>query len=162
MKTLIIFILLLIAETASYSQGIVFKDEFIDSTIISFKQKWNIPGISVAIAKDGKLIYAKGFGYADTSKKELVTINSLFRIASCSKTITAMGIMKLVENNKLHLDDAVFGEKGILNDNLYRNIIDKRIYNITVRNLLNQTIGWPQLDIVGQNDASYALHTPLP
>lgn len=162
MKTIIIFILLLIANATNYSQGYAFNEKYIDSTITSFKQKWDIPGISVAIAKDGRLIYAKGFGYADTSKKEPVTTNSLFRIASCSKTITALGIMKLVENNKLHLDDTVFGEKGILNDTLYRNIFDKRVYDITVRSLLNQTIGWPQIDIVGENYASYALHTSIP
>jgi CubicO group peptidase (beta-lactamase class C family) len=162
MKTFIIFILLLIANTINYSQESAFNEKYIDSTINSFKQKWNIPGISIAIAKDGRLIYAKGFGYADTSKKEPVTTNSLFRIASCSKTITALGIMKLVEDNKLHLDDTVFGEKGILNDTLYRNIRDKRVYDITVRNLLNQTIGWQQIDIIGDNDASYALNTPIP
>jgi CubicO group peptidase (beta-lactamase class C family) len=162
MKALIIFILLLLIKTDSYSQGFAFKYEFIDSTINHFKQKWNIPGISVAIAKDGRLIYAKGFGYADTIKKEPVTTNSLFRIASCSKTITALGIMKLVEDNKLHLDDTVFGKNGILNDFIYRDISDTCVYGITVKNLLQQTIGWPDIDIIGENDASYALKTPIP
>jgi len=162
MKALIIFILLFIAESTSYSQGFPFNDEFIDSTINNFKQKWKIPGISVAIAKDGRLIYAKGFGYADTINKKPVTTNSLFRTASCAKTITAIGIMKLIENNKLRLDDKVFGKDGILNGSNYMNIADSNVYRITVKNLLQQTIGWPAIDILGENDASYALKTPIP
>ena len=61
MKAFIIFILLLTAESICYPQDFAFNDKFIDSTINTFRQKWNIPGISVAIAKDGRLIYAKGF-----------------------------------------------------------------------------------------------------
>jgi len=145
-----------------FSQVVTFSDKYIDSVIINFKQKWKIPGISVAIAKDGRLIYAKGFGYADTINKEPVTTNSLFRTASCSKTITAIGIMKLVENNKLSLEDKVFGKNGILNDSNYMNIVDSNVYKITVKNLLQQTIGWTDIDIIGQNDASYALKAPIP
>lgn len=150
------------ANLLSYSQRMNFSDELIDSTVTNFQNKWKIPGLSVAIAKDGKLIYAKGFGYADTLKKEPVTTNSLFRIASCSKTITALGIMKLVEDKKVGLDDMVFGGTGILNDSIYKNITDSSIYKITVKNLLQQTIGWPDVDIIGGNEASYALHLPLP
>ena len=145
-----------------FSQVDTFSDKYIDSAIINFKQKWKIPGISVAIAKDGRLIYAKGFGFADTIKKEPVTSNSLFRTASCAKTITAIGVMKLVENNKLSLEDIVFGKNGILNDSNYLNIVDSNVYRITVRNLLQQTIGWPDMDIIGGNEASYALKAPIP
>ena len=56
MKILKIFIILFFINTTSYSHDIVFDDEHIDSTKINFKQKWKIPGISVAIAKDGRLI----------------------------------------------------------------------------------------------------------
>jgi len=145
-----------------FSQVNTFSDKYVDSVIVNFKKKWKIPGISVAIAKDGRLIYAKGFGYADTTNKEPVTTNSLFRIASCSKTITAIGVMKLVESNKLKIDDKVFGKDGILNGSFYENIVDNNVYNITVKNLLQQTIGWPDIDIIGENDASYALKTPIP
>jgi len=162
MKTQILFFFLILNSIIAFSQQKPFKDELIDSTINAFKTKWSIPGISVAIAKDGKLIYAKGFGYADTLTKELVTVYSLFRIASCSKTITAIGIMKLIQDKKLHIDDTVFGNKGILNDTAYLHFSDKRIKNITIKNLLQQTIGWHNEDVVGANDASYALKTACP
>ena len=161
-KKIIFSILFTIIGLNIYPQELDFNDKLIDSTIISFQNKWKIPGISVAIAKDGRLIYAKGFGYADTLKKEPVTPNSLFRIASCSKTITALGIVKLVDENKLYLNDKVFGNDGILNDSLYRNIADDRVYAITVRNLLQHTSGLTDLDIIGENDASYALNLPIP
>lgn len=162
MRNLIICSFIILIGYNSYSQKFDFCDKLIDSTIISFQNKWEIPGISVAIAKDGRLIYAKGFGYADTIKKESVTPNSLFRIASCSKTLTALGIMKLVEEKKINLNDKVFGNDGILNDSLYRNIVDDSVYSITVINLLQHTAGWADLDIIGGNDASYALNLPIP
>lgn len=145
-----------------YSQVDTFSDKYVDSVVVNFKQKWKIPGISVAIAKDGRLIYANGFGYADTINKEPVTTNSLFRTASCAKTITAIGVMKLIEDNKLRLDDKVFGKDGILNGSNYQNIADSNVYKITVRNLLQQTVGWLYIDIIGENDASYALKAPIP
>jgi D-alanyl-D-alanine carboxypeptidase len=159
--TLTVFLILILTLNC-YSQADTFSDKYVDSVVINFKLKWKIPGISVAIAKDGRLIYAKGFGYADTINKEPVTTNSLFRIASCSKTITAIGIMKLIEQNRLSLDDKVFGKHGILNGSYYQNIADSNIYKITVKNLLQQTIGWPDIDIIGGNDASYSLNAPTP
>jgi CubicO group peptidase (beta-lactamase class C family) len=162
MRILLIVFSLFLSTLNCYSQVDTFSDKYVDSVMINFKQKWKIPGISVAIAKEGRLIYAKGFGYADTIKKEPVTTNSLFRIASCSKTITAIGIMKLVEEKRLKLDDKVFGEKGILNGADYINIADSNVGHITVRNLLQQTVGWKQIDIIGDNTASYELKTPIP
>ena len=55
--------------------------------------------------KDGRLVYARGFGYADIGKKQPVTPKSLFRIASISKPITAVAILQLVEKKELSLDD---------------------------------------------------------
>jgi hypothetical protein len=62
---------------------------------------------AVAVMRDAKLIYARGFGYADVERKTPVQPDALFRIASVSKTITATAIMKLVEDGKLRLDDRV-------------------------------------------------------
>ena len=155
--TLKLFILTTVSfyTDSSFSQISQFRDAVIDSTVNAFREKWGIPGISVAIAKDGRLIYAKGMGLADTATMEPVTPHSLFRIASCSKTITAIGIMKLIQDKRLGIDDTVFGNTGILDG--YKNIPDERILKITVKNLLQQTVGWQEEDIVGANVASYAL-----
>jgi CubicO group peptidase (beta-lactamase class C family) len=115
----------------------------VDEQITSFMQRYNVKGASVAITVDEKLVYAKGFGYANKETKELVEPKHLFRIASVSKLITAIAIMQLEEQKKLRLDDTVFGEKGILNDSIYHNYSDKRYENITVEHLLTHTSGLP-------------------
>ncbi len=87
-----------------------------DSVMESFIRRWQVSGASVALVKHGKLVYAKGYGLADKENNEPVQPTHLFRIASISKLVTAVGIMKLVESNQLSLNDTVFGENGILND----------------------------------------------
>jgi CubicO group peptidase (beta-lactamase class C family) len=116
----------------------------VEKTVSSFLRKWSIAGASIAIAKDGKLIYAHGFGYADTASKTETQPYSQFRIASISKLVTAVGIMKLQEEGKLALTDSVFGSKGILNDPFYGEPKDKRVYKINVAELLSHEAGWTQ------------------
>src|SRR5699024_871067 len=69
----------------------------IDNSVKQFMQRWDIPGLSLAIVKNGRLVYAKGYGYANKESFIKVDTTSLFRIASLSKTITAIGIMQLIE-----------------------------------------------------------------
>jgi len=110
----------------------------------SFMKKWAIQGASVAIAREGKLLYARGFGYADTASGTETQPYSKFRIASISKLVTAVAVMKLNEEGKLSLDDKVFGPDGILNDSCYCSPRDKRAFNITVAHLLSHEGGWSQ------------------
>jgi CubicO group peptidase (beta-lactamase class C family) len=110
----------------------------------SFMKKWTIQGASVAIAREGKLVYARGFGYADTAAGIETQPYSKFRIASISKLVTAIAVMKLKEEGKLSLEAKVFGPDGILNDSCYCNPKDKRVFNITVAHLLSHEGGWSQ------------------
>jgi CubicO group peptidase (beta-lactamase class C family) len=128
--------------TNSYSEGSEFYG--VEKTVDSFLRKWSIEGASIAIAKDGKLIFARGFGFADTAAKSETQPYSRFRIASISKLVTAVGIMKLQEEGKLSLADSVFGPHGILNDPYFSQPKDKRVYNITVAELLSHEAGWTQ------------------
>lgn len=116
----------------------------IEKNVDDFLRKWNIAGASLAIAKDGRLVYAKGFGYADTTYRIPVQPYNKFRIASISKLITAAAIMKLQEQGKLSVNDMVFGEDGILNDPYFSNPKDKRVYDITIAHLLSHEGGWTQ------------------
>ncbi len=113
-----------------------------DQQIEDFMQKWNIIGASVAVVKDERLIYAKGFGYADKENDIKVEPRHLFRIASVSKLITAVAVMKLVEEGKLSLSDTVFGEQGILNRPEFLQIKDDRFKQITIEHLLSHTSGF--------------------
>ena len=116
----------------------------IEKVVNSFLHRWSIAGASMAIAKDGKLIFAQGFGYADTALKTETEPYSQFRIASISKLVTATAIMKLQEEGRLSINDTVFGPRGILNDSFYGEPKDKRVYNITVAELLSHEGGWTQ------------------
>lgn len=66
-----------------------------------------IPGISIAVSKEGRIVWSEAFGYADLNKKIKAKTTTLFRVASVSKSFTAAGMMKLVENKKLNLHASV-------------------------------------------------------
>lgn len=114
-----------------------------DKLFHEFMEKHSIPGASLAVTDHGKLVYARGYGYADLATLEQVQPTSLFRIASISKPVTAVAILQLIEQGKLKFDDKVFeildfkaeiekaGEK-----------FDPRCRDITIRYLLEHRGGW--------------------
>lgn len=104
-------------------------------------EKYRVPGLAVAVSRQGKLQYSKGYGYADTVRKEPVTTQSLFRIASISKPVTAVAILKLAEEGKLRLDDKVFGEGALLGTHYGKKPYGTDLTDITVRHLLQHTAG---------------------
>lgn len=120
------------------------KSPYIDSEVKRFLRRWELKGMSMSIVKNSKLVFSKGYGWANLEKAELMTPAHIMRVASVSKLITAIGVMKLVEDSLLTLDDKVFGEEGIINDTIYGKIRDRRLKRVTVRNLLNHSAGWSQ------------------
>lgn len=115
-----------------------------DKAVRKFLKRWSIKGASVAVAKEGKLIYSAGYGYSNIEENDTVSSGSLFRIASVSKLITAVGVMHLIDNNKLDINASVFGKEGILSE--YKEFRDKKVKNITVHHLLNHKAGWSWRD----------------
>lgn len=114
----------------------------IEKEVNGFLRQWNLTGLTMSIVKNGKLVYAKGFGYSDLEAKQPVEPGQLFRIASVSKLITAVAIMKLVEHKAISLDSKVFGPDAILKDSIFNSVKDPRLYKITVRHLLAHAGGW--------------------
>jgi CubicO group peptidase (beta-lactamase class C family) len=112
----------------------------VERAFSTFMRRWDIKGASVAIAKDGKLVYSQGLGFADGTNR--VEPYHRFRIASISKLITAVAVLKLCEDGIIDVNDKVFGEDAILNDSIYANPRDKRVYNITIGHLLGHQGGW--------------------
>ena len=112
-----------------------------DQTIRDLMRKYAIPGGAVAVLRDGKLIYARGFGYADVENRTPVQPDALFRIASVSKPITGAAIMKLVEEGKLKLDDRVAPLIAHLAP-APGATVDPRWEQITIRHLLDHAGGW--------------------
>ncbi len=112
------------------------------SNIERLMNKYEINGASVAVTKNEKLVFARGIGYADVESGELVEPRHSFRIASVSKLVTAVAVMKMHEEGLLDIDGKVFGKSGILNDSIYLGYVDRRVEEITVRHLLNHSGGW--------------------
>lgn len=113
----------------------------IDNAVHAFMAANNVPGLSLAITRYGQLVYVKGYGFADREKNQRVTPNSLFRIASISKPVTSIAIMKLMEEKKLRLDDKVFGAQGILKTQYGTKPYTSDITAITIRMLLQHLAG---------------------
>lgn len=113
----------------------------IDNFVHAFMTENNVPGLSLSISKDEKIVYSKGYGYADREAGSRITPQNLFRIASISKPITSIAIMKLVEEKKLALDDKVFGPTGVLKNSYRTHPYKKDILNITIRHLLQHLSG---------------------
>jgi CubicO group peptidase (beta-lactamase class C family) len=114
-----------------------------DETMQQFMSRWGVLGASVALSKDGKLVYERAFGYADVARTVPLQPYHLLRVASVSKSVTALAIMKLMEEGQLSLTHKVFGPEGYLNAPAYiQEIKDPRLYQVTVQNLLEHTGGW--------------------
>lgn len=112
-----------------------------DKAVVQLLERWRIPGASLAVAKDGRLVLAKAYGYADISQAKPATPDLRFRVASLSKSLTAAAVMRLVEERRLDLDDrmmTILGEWAPAAEA----IADPRVYDITVRHLLMHRGGW--------------------
>lgn len=113
-----------------------------DRLIASFIKQHKIPGAALAVTKDSRLVYARGFGLADVENKAPVQPESLFRIASISKPITAVAVMQLAERGKLSLDDKAFALLSVEPHLADGAKFDSRLNDITIRQLLQHTGGF--------------------
>src|SRR5581483_10763526 len=111
---------------------------FLDGLMPQQLAKDDIAGAVISVVKDGKVIFAKGYGYSDVAKKTPVTPdNTLFRPGSISKLFTWTAVMQLVEQGKLDLDHDV-------NDYLDFKIPAKFGKPITLRNIMTHTPGFEE------------------
>src|SRR5438067_6616977 len=113
-------------------------ESFLDALIPSQLQNRNIAGAVVSFVKDGQVLFAKGYGYADVEAKKPVTADqTLFRPGSISKLFTATAVMQLVEQGKLDLDRDV---------NEYLDFAIPKTYPepVTLRRLLTHTAGFEE------------------
>lgn len=98
-----------------------------------------IPSLAVAVAKDGKIVWEKGFGWADRENRVAANEHTMYSLASISKPITATGLMLLVQRGELQLDDPVNEHLG--DDGLTARVGD--VAQSTIRRLANHTSGLP-------------------
>jgi CubicO group peptidase (beta-lactamase class C family) len=130
MKTAFLFLVAL-AAAPSFAKAPDAYAEVAD-LVESARLEWGAPGVSVAVAVDGEIAWARGFGLADVENGVEARADTVYRIASISKPMTATAVMQLVEQGKIGLDDLAsthvpdFPDRGL---------------GITLRHLLSHTSG---------------------
>ncbi|HLJ46109.1 MAG TPA: serine hydrolase domain-containing protein [Bryobacteraceae bacterium] len=112
----------------------------------AFMKEHSVPGLSLAVARHGELVYEEAFGFADRDRREKLTPSNLFRIASVSKPFTSVGIFLLIEQGKLQLDNLVFGPGGLLRGDFGEPPYKQYVGQIRLRHLLTHTCGGWQND----------------
>ena len=127
-------------KSSSYSSDF---DKIFDSVF-----KANEPGGAVLIAKNGKVIYEKGFGIEDLQTKKPISSHTLFNVGSISKTFVAFGILQLAKENKLSLDDDI---AKYFPDFKNSSIAKK----VKIHHLLTHTSGLPDIRKVSENSVFY-------
>jgi CubicO group peptidase (beta-lactamase class C family) len=116
---------------------------------------WQVPGIAVAVIRDGKLSLARGYGVRELGKDASVDENTIFDIASCTKSFTAAMVGKLVDQNKLRWDDTLIKHVPFL-------VIPTqgRDAEVTIRHALQHRTGLPTANMLwrsGELDAEEIL-----
>src|SRR5215204_766444 len=104
----------------------------VDEYIHNEMEKRHVPGLAVAVVKDGKVLLAKGYGMASVELQAPVKPETLFQTASIGKQFTATAVMMLVEQGKINLNEKI---------NKYLGDVPASWNDITVRHLLNHTSG---------------------
>jgi CubicO group peptidase (beta-lactamase class C family) len=102
---------------------------------------YNVEGVGIALVKDDKVVFAKGFGQRSAEPKQPATENTLFLIGSITKSFTSLAVAQLVDQGKLNLDDPVI--KYVPDLKLADPALTK---TVTIRHLLSHTSGLPRAD----------------
>ena len=139
--------------------------EGLDRKVRKFLTRWQIKGASLAVTRNDSLLYAKGYGWADEEMQVAMEPGHILRMASVSKLITAIGIMKLQDKGLLTIKDKVFGEEGILDDPFFTELTscDRNYAKVTVEHILRHQAGFRRDPLFSSNDVQAQLrldHTP--
>ena len=110
----------------------------LEQQIPQLMDKAKVPGLSIAIIKDAKLFWRRGFGVKDNASKEPVDNDTVFEAASTSKPVFAYAVMKLCERGIMNLDTPLtkYTSERFLEG-------DSRLDRITARHVLSHTSGFP-------------------
>lgn len=135
----------------------------LDRKMNAYLRRWQIKGASLAITRNDSLVYAKGYGWADEEKGELMQPGHILRMASVSKLVTATGIMVLQDRGLLSIKDTVFGPSGILCDSLFNSVIkDRNHHKITVEHLLRHQGGFYRDPLFSSRDVKHQMQLDCP
>ena len=113
-----------------------------DRLIMDYMGKQDCVGLTAAVTLSGRLVYARGFGYADLGSATPALPTSLFRIASISKPITAVATLQLMQRRQFNFDSQVtklLDLEPLLDEG---KTMDERMSKVTIRHLLHHDGGW--------------------
>jgi D-alanyl-D-alanine carboxypeptidase len=138
-KPLCVLVLLIALPFSSFGDGKLSPDEDsynarVDDLVRTEMNEQHVPGVALAVVKNGKMIKTQAYGLANVELKIPTRTDTVFRIGSVSKSFVATAIMMLVEEGKLSLDDPV---------SKYLNGTPDKWKQIVIRNLLTHTSGIP-------------------
>lgn len=114
----------------------------LDAVVVRYLAGESVPGVAAAVATGGRLVFARGYGYADLARREPLQPDHLFRVASVSKPVTGISLLATADDGLLALDARVV--------DLLPSLLppggpaDTRVANMTVAHLLHHTGGWTQ------------------
>jgi CubicO group peptidase (beta-lactamase class C family) len=132
MRTRIVLFVLVALVTSAPCRAQNGATNRIDEYVQAEMTRQRIPGVSLAIVKNGAVVYAKGYGFANLEHKVPVKPETIFQSGSIGKQFTATAVMMLVEEGKVNLDEKISKYLGAVPD---------AWANITVRHLLTHTSG---------------------
>ncbi|NIR44902.1 MAG: beta-lactamase family protein [Gemmatimonadetes bacterium] len=112
-------------------------EQVLDSWVPSLLEEFPTPGAAVLVLRDGRVIYREFFGDADRARRLTITEGTLFNVSSISKTLTAFGVMRLVEEGEIGLDEPI--QRYVRRWELPPSDFDASA--VTVRRVLSHTAG---------------------
>ena len=113
----------------------------LDTKVNNWMTTSGMPGMTIAISKNGKMVYKKAYGIGDKEATTAVTNDSRFRMASVSKLLTSVAVMKLVEKGSVSMDQKVFGTGALLGTTYGTQPYSANVQAVTVSQLLHHTSG---------------------
>ena len=116
-----------------------------DPYIGAAMKKWEVPGLAIAVVKDGEVVLVRGYGVGELGTDRKVTGDTPFTIASCTKSFTATAVGILLEEGKLKWDDPV--ARHLPGFELYSRELTE---HVTLRDLLVHRTGLPGCDMLGE------------
>ena len=122
-------------------------DDYIREAI----KRWDVPGLAIAVVKDGEVVVARGFGVAEPGTDRAVTADTVLPIASCTKSFNAACIAMLVDEGKVQWDDPV--RKHLPDFKVADPYVTE---NLTIRDILCHRTGLIRADLMGVSVASRA------
>ncbi|WP_158542201.1 serine hydrolase domain-containing protein [Pedobacter chinensis] len=128
-------------------RAIIFEDSLVQQyNILDRMRFYKVPSVSIAVIHNGIIEWAKAYGYADIEHKTVADTNTIYQVASISKSVNALGIMKLVEQNKLSLSKDI---REYLKTWKFPDNELSYGKTITLKNLLSHTAGLSVRGFVG-------------